>query len=145
MDDKPTEADIARYNEMSANIQQMRSLQWQIVIVSVAMLVAVPTVVAIPIGATFSIYIKAAKIAFCVIAGIYACWHVHRYQLWLTFEREQREAMQRLWLGSGDLHKKWGSMHAEKLNYWFDWPALVSWWLIIICTGLLSILNIVFS
>ena len=117
MDSTPREANTAYFNEVCANIRQIKTFQWQVVVVSVAMLAAVPAVGETQSDTTLAGYIEIAKLAFCVIAVIYAVWHIHRYQQWLTYEREHRGYIQNLWVESGHLHKQWESMHEEKWLY----------------------------
>ena len=142
MEDTPKQASIAYFNEVCANIRQLKIFQWQVVIVSVAMLAAIPTVGEIQSGSSLGSYLKIGKIGFCLIAVLYAVWHIHRYQKWLTWERQHRGNIQKNWIDSGMLHMEFESMHNEAVSYWFDWPALISWWLLILFSGSLSILNV---
>jgi len=141
-DNKINVPEMTYYQEVCANIRQYKVMQWQVLIVSVAMISAVPLTVKVTEISLINDVVQTIAILFCIIACVYSIWHIHRYQCWLTYERKHRKKVEDAMFENDLLPLGFRSSHSKGVSYKFDIVALISWWALIVLVSILSVVKL---
>ncbi len=124
---------LALYNNVYQHIRDYKATQWRVLAMIVAVLAGI--VAASKIGFTSENVEVAVRTLLSVVAvtiGVYGCWHLLDLQRGLTWQRQVRRKIERMWQFHDEGVYCEGTLlplkQDDSVSLLRDLPRLISWW-----------------